>query len=495
VEGSVMKFDWGTASAVLDGFGGRQVRLTIPKTGMPFFDALRLYGAIDLYIGLREDVWIRDLGRAWNVEGRVRDHRLKNRDLNAFQQVWGKKKPKADDYCMRLRTSVETGQPLPADPMAKATKACKGLDSAFQAGVRHAAASEYSTLQGGQTSESTCCVAEIPLADGLLGFSGKKRIFAGVGDIIFLPIFEGRIDLARVVSPLRLWVRVPNVTCAQALALLALRTSLFAEGCQDRLSAVVFNTAFRGQRSDNFSGVIAISSTAVGRAKTPDLLARLYQVLRALVNAAWTRQGATSLVTDALAMARWLTHPLPKHLSSFITSQERLHRNQSMQVFVGQKYVREVFEMSIGSWHGDHEAVRRFARAVSSGIRWARGRDNNGHWLPDEEQRKNWYDEVTMLRSAPTAKAFVERAMILIEQGHREHSQVGTTHRDEAFDPPALLSSFGKDRSSFEAFRDLFRMYLVQESTYQPQQKELAESTEGKGAEEPADDGEEEEKQ
>jgi len=119
--------------------------------------------------------------------------------------------------------------------------------------------------------------------------------------------------------------------------------------------------------------------------------------------------------------------------------------------------------MTYGNWNGDHEAVRKLARAVASGIYWARGSDKHDDY---KEQRKNWYDEVTMLRSAPSAKTFIERVMILIEQGHREHGQVGTAHRDEDFDPKALLDSIGTNRSEFEMFRDLFRMYLVQESTY-----------------------------
>lgn len=479
-----MKFNWDTALTTLKDFGGSPIHLTIHKTGMPFFDALRLYGTIDLYMGLREDVYIRDAGNAWEVSGRARQNRLEGRDIKAFRQVWTKKKPTPEDYCKRIQACIENGSPLPADSKGKATKAFVGLDSAFQAGIRHTAAADYSTLQGGQTSESTCCVAEISLADGLLAFAGKKRVYGGVGDILFLPIFEGQIDLSRVVSPLRAWLRVPNVTCAQALALLALRTSLFAEGYQDRLSAVVFNTAFRGQRSDNYSGLISIGSTAIGHAKMPNLVAHLYRVLRALIGKAWNRRGATSFVPDALAMAYWLMHPLPKHLSSFITSQERLRRDQQTQVFVKPGYVREVFEMSFGDWQGDHEAVRKFARAVASGIYHARMAGTNDAG----ERQKAWYDEVTMLRSAPSAKAFIERAMILIEQGHREHSQVGTTHRDEAFDPSALLASLGKDRSSFEEFRDLFRMYLVQESTYQVREKEPDDGGETETVEESADE-------
>ena len=116
--------------------------------------------------------------------------------------------------------------------------------------------------------------------------------------------------------------------------------------------------------------------------------------------------------------------------------------------------------MSYGKWHGNHEAVRKLAKAVASGVYYARMKGK-------DDPSKEWYDEVTLLRSAPTAKAFIERAMILVEQGHRAHSLVGTAHREEAFDPPALFASVGENRNDFETFRDLFRMYLVQESTYQ----------------------------
>jgi len=489
-----MRFNWGAAPTALKDFGGSQVHLTIHKTGMPFFDALRLYGTIDLYVGLREDVLIRDAGSAWEVTGRARPNRLAGRDVKALRQVldgWNRKNPKPDAYCPLVRDRLEQNKPLPAEKPGPATKAFKGLDAALQAGIRHTAAADYNTLQGGQASESTCCVAEVQLADGLLAFAGKKRVQAGLGDILFLPMFEGQIDLSRVVSPLHIWMRLSNVTCAQVLALLALRTSLFAEGYQDRLTAVVFTTAFHGQRSDNYSGVVGIASTAIGQVKTAALASHLYRVLRELVRAAWTGRGATAFVPDALAMAYWLMHPVPKHLSSFITSQERLRRDRGwrLQAFVNRDYVREVFEMSIGSWQGDHEAVRKFARAVASGIYHARMAGTK----EADERQKAWYDEVTMLRSSPSPKAFIERAMILIEQGHREHSQVGTTHRDEAFDPSALLSSLGKDRSSFEEFRDLFRMYLVQESTYQAKAEEGEDSGNTEPLVELADDNGKEE--
>ena len=88
-------------------------------------------------------------------------------------------------------------------------------------------------------------------------------------------------------------------------------------------------------------------------------------------------------------------------------------------------------------------------------------------WLDKREKK----DEVVMLRSAPSAMAFRERALILLEQGPREHGQIGTVHRNEDYNPSALLASIGEGRD-FETFRDLFRMYLIQESTYKPKESE-----------------------
>ena len=141
-----MKFNWKVASTTLKDFGGSQVRLMIHKTGMPFFDALRLYGTIDLYVGLREDVFIRDAGNSWEVSGRARRNRLEGRDLKAFRQVWTKKNPTPEDYCARIRTCIETGRPLPAKETSPATKAFRRFDAALQAGIRHTAAADYSTL-------------------------------------------------------------------------------------------------------------------------------------------------------------------------------------------------------------------------------------------------------------------------------------------------------------------------------------------------------------
>jgi hypothetical protein len=428
-------------------------------------------------VGVREDVFIRDAGNAWEVSGRARRNRLADRDLKALRQVlrgWNRKNPKPETYCALVRDSLEKNKPLPAEKPGPATKAFKGLDAALQAGIRHTAASDYSTLQGGQASESTCCVAQVPLADGLLAFAGKKRVQGGVGDVVFLPVYEGEIDLSRVVSPLRVWIDTPNVTCAKAFMLLALRSSLFAEGYHDRLTAVAFNTSFDSRKRDNHSGVIGIASTAIGRIRTGKLTSHLHRVFGALARGAWKRGRATSLVPDALTMAHWLMHPLPKHLSSFITTQERRRRDRQPQVFVNSEYVREVFEMSVANRSGDHEAVQKFAKAVASGIYYAR-------MVPakkrGDDPQKAWYDEVTMLRSASSPKAFRERALILIEQGHRERSLVGTKHWEQAYDPPSILASMGKG-SSFEEFRDLFRMYLVQASTYQEKGEEGEAGTE-----------------
>ena len=471
-------FDWSTAATALHNFGGDPTTLHIEKTGLPFYDTLRLYGAIDLYIGLREDVTIEDTGIRWKVTGRRRPRFMDGRDvafLNRIkEQFGGRKNPNSEEYCKKMYSylvnakSFRDEKPFPAD------KAFVKLDSTLQAGIRGISAANYETLQTGQTSKKEC-KAMIPLSEGLLAFAGKKRA-ENVSRIYFLPVFEGRIDLSKVVSPIRMRGS-PNVLCTQALMLLALKTSLFAEGYQDRLTSVVYNTDFGSRNAFNFSGIIKISSTAIGKIKSAELVSHTYQTFRELIRDAWDGQGKPNKLTSAaMGMAYWLMQPVSKHLSSMITAQERLYKDKgakSTLFYIQNKnhanHVKEIFEMTYGNWNGDHEAVRKLARAVASGIYWARGRDEHGNWLKDEEQRKNWYNEVTMLRSAPSVRTFRERAMILIEQGHREHGQIGTVHRDENPDPKALLAlldSIGTNRSEFEKFRDLFRMYLVQESTY-----------------------------
>src|SRR3989338_2787346 len=465
----MVTFDWSRASSTLKDFGGKPVILYVPKTGLPFFDVLRLYGAIDLYIGLREDVTIHDAGNEWEATGRQRAHFLEGRDVGTFKQVWDKKKPDAEEFCDFLRSHI-LERYVSSDSYFIEGK--KSYDSILQTGIRGIAAYSYETLQTGQTSKPEC-KADIPLGQGILAFAGEKRT-ESLGNILFLPVFEGQIDLSKVVSPLRAWLGLPNVICSQALALLSLKSSLFSEGYEERLSAVVFNTNLGSQRSDNYSGLISIKSTAIDKIETADFIAHIHRIFRILVSKAWNKQGkdykSTEFAPDALAMAYWLMQPVGKHLSSMITSQERLLKVKGYykQILIKPEYVKEVFGMSYGDWKGDHAAVRKFAKMVASAIYSARQCKE----VDKSKKGKVWYDEVVMLRSAPTAKAFIERALILVEQGHKEYSLIGTAHKDEAYDPSKLFDSIGKDRSEFETFRDLFRMYLIQESTYKQEESE-----------------------
>ncbi len=451
-------FDWSKAAEVLSGFGGEPITLHVPKTGLPFFDTLRLYGAIDLYIGLREDVTIHDAGDRWEVKSCARKHRLGDRVRSAAETLKETNLSKNDDkWLIALDAAIIEHNAYPTIPLRDLKTPLDNPDSALKDGVRDQAASTYQGLETGYGKK-----AKIPWADAVLAFAGQKRT-ENMANIMFLPVFEGQIDLSKVVSPLRARLRTPNVLCAQALMLLALKSSLFVEGYQERLTAVVYNTNFPSQKAFNYSGLINIQSTAIGKMKSSQLVGHTYRTFRALMSKAWRQQGRSADFTqDALAMAYWLMQPVSKHLTSMTTSQERLRARGSPQLFSKVEYVKEVFEMSYGGWQGDHEAVRKLAKAVSSAIQWARGRDNSGNWLKPEERRKHWYDEVVMLRSAPSAKAFIERVMILIEQGHREHGRLGTKHWEEDFDPKAIFAGLGSD---FETFRDLFRMYLVQEST------------------------------
>ena len=428
---------------------------SLSETGLPFFDALQLYGAIDLYIGVREDIAITDCGDRWQVNGRRRSYAVAGRDRRAFASVWDKKTPSADDYCKGLHRLVFCGHSFDSDRQV----VLNGLDSSLQAGIRGVAASRYETLQTSQTSNPVC-IAKIPLSQAILAYAGKRRV-ERFGEITFLPIFEGPIDLSKVVSPLRLWFTepyIPNVLCAQVLVLLALRSSLFAEGYQDSLSQVAFDTNLYGQRSDNYSGIVSVGSTAIGRLKRDEFVGRVYRAFRDLVRSAWKRRGrefeATELTPDALAAAHWLMQP-EKHLAAMVVSQERMHAKGMWHFFQDHTDVKEIFNMSYPNSPEDHDAIRKFARAVASGIWHARMKDS-------DEKGKAWYDEVTMLRSAAKPAAFFERAMILIEQGHRENGGVGTSGRGEAFDPSAVKSISEDD---FETFKILFRMYLVQEST------------------------------
>jgi hypothetical protein len=457
-----MSFDWTAARAAFEDFGGSPVTLHVPKTGLPFFDALRLYGAIDLYIGLREETSIYDAGAEWVVDGLRRKHRVEGRALKAVERVWKKKSPSPKSFSSSLDASVASAQPIPSDPRIKVVGALRGIDAALQNGVRDTSASSYETLETG--SEARCCVTDVPLSQGVLAFAGRARVET-VGDVVFLPIFEGQVDFTKIVSPLRAWLSTPHVLCAQALVLLSLKASLFAEGYQDRLTAVVFTTRLPSRKHANYSGLVAISSTAIGRIRSPGLAAHFVAAYRELIRAAWRRGKATPLMADALNTTFWLMQPIRKNVSAMLAAQEHLRFERKPDIFSEGRWAREVFEMTYGDWQGDHEAVRAFARATASAIYHARMKEcvQRKDWAG---AGKAWYDEVVMLRSSPSAKAFMERALILLEQGHREHSGVATHHRQEAFDPEPILKNISEERTDFETFRDLFRMYLLQESTW-----------------------------
>ena len=96
--------------------------------------------------------------------------------------------------------------------------------------------------------------------------------------------------------------------------------------------------------------------------------------------------------------------------------------------------------------------------------------DNKGRRVDDP--LKAWYNEVTLLRSASSPKSFLDRALILIEQGHRRDPVVGV-RKAERYDPVALRASIGEG-PAFERFRDLFRMYLVQASGFRKGSEEGA---------------------
>jgi len=464
----MLSFTWGSSGATLQTFGGEKIALHVPKTGLPYFDALRLYGAIDLYIGIREDVSIRDAGTTWIVQSKTR--RGDERVAMALAAVKSGRKPLADEYVLRLREMITGGRWEPEEFTVPIGGAVQGVDAAMQCGIRGVAALDYATLQTSQTSRREC-QARIALRDAVLAYAGKRRT-ENFGSISYLPLFEGPVDLGKVVSPVRARGKVPNVVCGQALILLMLKTSLFAEGYQERLTGIAFTTTFPSQKAYNFSGMVDIRSTAIGRMKSSLLVSHVHEVLSTLISRAW-QSGYEALQPPALAIANWLMHPSSKHLGSLVTSQEVLRRGISVSGNLvriptffdshGVDAAKEAFEMSYEGWDGDYDAVRVFARAVAQAIYYARMRKEQKKG--DEAQGKAWYDEVTMLRSASSPQEFFNRALLLLEQGHREERGLGTETWGHAYDPSALFASLKKERrSSFEAFRTLFRMYLIQES-------------------------------
>jgi hypothetical protein len=133
------------------------------------------------------------------------------------------------------------------------------------------------------------------------------------------------------------------------------------------------------------------------------------------------------------------------------------------QIFTDVDYVREVWAMAYGECPGGTGDIQKFARAAAMAIyygRMDRKDDPDEPALRRAVQAKRWYDEVATLRSAPNDRAFFNRALNLLELGHRERTFVGTEEQ-QRYDPGELMKSVGND---FETFRDLFRMYLIQES-------------------------------
>lgn len=459
-------FNWGEATSALESFGGREKTLVVPKTGLNFFDVLRLYGAIELYLGLSGEVTITDAGSEWKAEGKARDNLLKSAKDAATVLNKGKALAKKEKTVADLALAVENAALWPTSESRNVSVPLDNPDSALKDGIRDHAARRYSGLATGEGESS-----KVAFADALLAFAGQERTQSSMSGLMFLPVFEGIVDYSRVVSPLRAWTNVSNVLCGQAIALLALKNALFAEGYGDQLSAVVFNTNLDGRKNTNYSGLIAIDSTAIGRKRElkPSFYGHCYRTFRSLVGRAWQSGKATGETEDAFAYVYWLMQPeRAQHLGTLLTSVERQCRDRREHLLLERKrgeqpitYVKEIFSMSYNDWDGDHEAVHKLARAVSSGIYQTRQKKEK----TSADQGKAWYDEVTMLRSAPTAKAFFERALILIEQGKREQVFIGTAAWNQDFDIEALRKSIGKDRRAFETFRDLFRMYLIQEST------------------------------
>ena len=459
---------WQSIKNSLQGFGGSPTTLYIRKIGLPFFDALRLYGAIDVVFRLSGETTIKDEGAHWRVDGKERKFN-QNRLEKLIEHVRPSITPKAKGKSPALSNDINIylrsqNMLLPATVGTShlGTGTFSGLDSVLQSGMRGISASSYETLQSGNTSDKDC-LAKIDLIDGLLAVAGLKRT-ESVGDIIFLPIYEGTIDFTKIVSPLRAWLGIPTPVCAQALMLLALETSLFSEGYQDCLSAIVYNRKVaRGEFA--YSGSLSVSNTALSRSGSAKLTSstvrQFYDVFRSICSKGWNRGKATEFTSDALAMAYWIIHPkIHKHLQSLITSHERLSKHGLWQLFTAQQNVEEIFKMTHGDkYKVDHKECSRFAKAVASGIYHARMKNA-------KEPKKAWYDEVTMLRSATRAAQFFRRALILIEQGRRENAWVGSPVSEEDFDPKELERYYRQcDTKEFEIFRDLFRMYLIQQST------------------------------
>ena len=424
--------------------------LNVRKSGLPYYDALRLYGAIDIYLGVREDVEIRDAGDRWVVAGRSRSQRVAGRDIAAFITIRGsKRKPTPEQFCEKLKASLTGGGRISGedDPSEAAKGELAGFDPVLQSGVRGRSAETYDSLN---SSSNPRCIARIPLSDAILAFAGARRTET-LGEISFLPIFEGLIDFGKVVNPLRVWLKIPNPLCAQALMLLLLKTSLWADGYHRCLKDLAYSKR-TPKSSFNYSGIIEISSTAIGRIKHPEFCAAIYQIFREMVRASWTAGKATSLASHTLAIANWLMQPLPRTLGPMINAQEYLFTIQSLRFLIAEDHVREVLDMTFPENDTiDYEPIRQLAKTTSSAI-YALGPKDD-----PKKRRQHWYNEIVAIRNSPNIQSLRHRVLTLIEMGRAQGSWV------EQYDPAKLIDLMDR-RMSFEEFRDCFRLYLIQSS-------------------------------
>lgn len=457
---------WSKIQSALEDFGGKEICLSVPKTGLPYFDTLRLYGAVEIFIGLNPKVIIRDKGVAWEVESISRKNY--SEALNSFlslltDKLSQKQKKQSENMIPKLVNAILEYKEYPVDILIQPKVPFETPDSGVQKGIRDISVSSYNKFSDGIS-------IKIPLSDAVLAFAGQKRV-GQVGQINFLPVFEGTIDYAKVISPLRIYSPSPNPIHKQVYQILALKSSLFAEGYENRLSAVVYDTS-TPKSSLNWSGIINIDSTALKRhGLSSETTLNLYESYVSILKKAYQGNKATSFYLPTNHMANWVLNPSHKNLHLLILSQEIKARDISLSstLFSSHKIVKEIFDMTQkNDWMGNHEAVQKFAKAIASAIYNARQKDKTS----SEEKRKAWYDEVVMLRSSTNAKMFKQRVLILLEQGHKENDAIGTSHRNEDFDPISLLNSMGNDRNEFEQFRDLFRMYLIQASTYKKDNNE-----------------------
>lgn len=473
---------WPDMGIALQKLGGTPETIYVRKTGLPFFDAQRLYGAIDQVFGLNGDTKIIDDGMCWKIIGNTR--KINNEKLchhigHVRSGISPKPKGKSDEIAEQLRNSLRT--PNRSVPIADITKhrgtgSFSGLDSVLQSGVRGTSAASYDTLQSGNTGARECQV-EIELFDGILAAAGAART-ESVGDLVFLPVFEGEIDFSKIVVPLRAWLKIPSPLCAQALLLLALETSLLAEGYRDRLSAIVYNRRVQ-QGEFAYSGVLSVEQTALANSGALDrkTVDQLYTVFRQCCLKAWEGGKSTSMYQPALVLAQWIIHPhVHKYLTAMITSQEKMTAEGLPNVFINNNSVKGIFEMTHGVVpESTREACQKLAEAVSSAIRYARQHesiveakkakdqlDNAKSERKYRESRKEWYDEVTLLRSASKARQFFQRVLILLEQGKIEESRIATSDFKQDFNPVEMLQQYEANPQEFQKFRDLFRMYLMQ---------------------------------